>query len=101
MSHNNKMLKTLHDEKAEDHSDLNALDNFVEKYLPFKTLNYIHDSLKACLKGKQFQKLLTYMEPIYLHLEYVTQNDDGKARFAKREFQKPDIQKEIADYQPT
>jgi hypothetical protein len=46
------MLKTLHDEKAEDHSDLNALDNFVEKYLPFKTLNYIHDSLKACLKGK-------------------------------------------------
>jgi|LauGreDrversion4_2_1035121.scaffolds.fasta_scaffold2624030_1 hypothetical protein len=52
MSHNNKMLKTLHDEKAEDHSDLNALDNFVEKYLPFKTLNYIHDSLKACLKGK-------------------------------------------------
>ena len=72
MSHNNKMLNTLHDEKAEDHANLNALDNFVEKYLPFRTLNYIHDSLKVCLSNRQFSKLLEYLEPIYLHLEYVT-----------------------------
>lgn len=101
MSHNNKMVKTLHDEKAEDHANLNALDNYVEKYLPFRILNYIHDSLKVCIRANKFQKLLLYLEPLYLHLEYVTQNDDGKARFSKREFQKPDIQKEIADYDPS
>ena len=76
----------IHEDLSETQKELNATDNFIEKYLPFKMLNYIHDAMKQSLTAYQFGKVITHLDQTYGHLEYVAENDDGKARYSKQEY---------------
>jgi hypothetical protein len=91
-------LKNLNEELIKNKKDQEDTENYLTKYYPFKTLNYIHDALKAVLPGKPFMKLLNQMSHIYQYLDYQVNCDDGKGRLNKREFQMPEIEKEIEEY---
>ena len=49
MTHANKQIKTIHEDLNLNINEVSATDNFIEKYLPFKMLNYIHDAMKISL----------------------------------------------------
>jgi hypothetical protein len=63
-------MKNLNEEIGKSRKELVDTDNFIVKYLPFKTLNYIYDIMKAVLPGRAFYKQLLYMKEIYAVLEY-------------------------------
>jgi hypothetical protein len=84
--HTSKQFKALSDDIATTNKELLATDNYLEKYLPFKILNYIYDSSQAFLNPRQVAGLNIYMDETYKHLEYVVQNDDGKPRYAKKDY---------------
>ncbi|CDW83857.1 UNKNOWN [Stylonychia lemnae] len=67
-------------------SELQATDNYLDKYLPFKTLNFIYDSLTAFLDKKELAKLFDYLAVIFEQLESGIANDDGKPSLTKRDF---------------
>lgn len=81
-------MKSMHEDLNTFHSDLLATDNYLEKYLPFKVLNYIHDALINSLPRLQRGKLISYLNQTYEMLEYIAINDDGKPRLPKREYTK-------------
>lgn len=96
MNHTSKSIKSLHDDQMMQHKDLMATDNYIEKYLPFKILNYMHDSSKGILPQRQFGKMITYLHGVYDHLEYFVTNDDGKPRYPKREYIRPQLDMTLA-----
>ena len=65
MMHTNKLIKNLNEELIKSKKDIEETDNYLAKYHPFQTLNYIHDGLKAVLPGKPFHKLLSFMSHLY------------------------------------
>lgn len=73
----------MHEDLSETQKELNATDNFIEKYLPFKMLNYIHDAMKYSLSAYRFGMVTTHLDQTYGDLELAAKNDDGKARYSK------------------
>jgi hypothetical protein len=69
--------------------ELLATDNYIEKYLPMKMLNYIHDAMMYVLDKKELIKLFDYLSNAYQVLEEGIANDDGKPRLEKRDFSMP------------
>ena len=63
--HSNKLMKNFNDEQTKSKKDIEETDNYLAKYHPFITLNYIHDAMKAVLPGKPFHKLLSFMSHLY------------------------------------
>ena len=45
--------------------ELTATDNYLEKYLPVKMLNYIHDSMLIVLDKKEIKKMFEYLAVAY------------------------------------
>ena len=64
-------------------ANISSTDNYLEKYLPVKTLNYIHDILLCILDRKELVKIFDYLLPIYTSLEQSIANDDGKSHLNK------------------
>jgi predicted RNase H-like nuclease (RuvC/YqgF family) len=63
--HTNKLMKNLNEELIKQRKETEDTENYLVKYHPFKTLNYIHDALRAVLPGKPFFKLLNNLTHIY------------------------------------
>lgn len=45
--------------------ELSLTDNYLEKYLPFKTLNFIHDALVSFLDKKEMLKVFDYLAGVF------------------------------------
>ena len=65
MNHTNKSIKLLNDEVLNLNKELVATDNYIEKYLPFKTLSYIHDIAKETFPLRLYGKVISYLHDIY------------------------------------
>ncbi len=63
--HSNKIMKNLNEELIKQKKDSDDIENYLVKYHPFKTLNYIHDILKTVLPGRAFFKVLNFMNNLY------------------------------------
>lgn len=71
--------------------ELQQTDNYIEKYLPMKMLNYIHDSMMYVLDRKELIKLFEYLSPSYQYLEECINNDDGISHLQKKDFHVPNL----------
>lgn len=66
--------------------ELSLTDNYLEKYLPFKTLNFIHDALVSFLDKKEMLKVFDYLAGVFQILETNIANDTGKPSLVKRDY---------------
>eukprot|EP00347_Sterkiella_histriomuscorum_P015663 403356170 len=71
--------------------ELQATDNYLEKYLPFKILNYLHDALTFILDKKEIQKLFDHLAIVFQQLESTIANDNGRPTLVKRDFFIPSL----------
>jgi len=72
--------------------ELQATDSFIQKYLPFKMLNYIHDSMIRILDRKELQKLFDYLQKSYQLLLEDIKNPEKQLRpFNKTEYSVPHL----------
>ena len=71
--------------------ELTATDNYLEKYLPVKMLNYIHDSMLIVLDKKEIKKMFEYLAVAYMQVEQLIANDDGKPNLVKNDFFLPSL----------
>ena len=71
--------------------ELTATDNYLEKYLPVKMLNYIHDSMLIVLDKKEIKKMFEYLAVAYMQVEQLIANDDGNPSLVKNDFFLPSL----------
>jgi len=77
-------------------AEIKATDNYIEKYLPFKFLNQIHDLGKETFSLRQYGKMVTFLDHKLEDLEEIVRQDDGKASFDKKMYYKPELDLEKA-----
>ena len=88
---NQNFQKVVEEVMGELKKELTATDNYLEKYLPVKMLNYIHDSMLIVLDKKEIKKMFEYLAVAYMQVEQLIANDDGKPSLVKNDFFLPSL----------
>jgi hypothetical protein len=68
--------------------NLNATDNYLEKYIPFRIQNFISENLENALSKQQFKKFQVFEMKKYKQMHEVILKDEGEAALEK-EFRIP------------
>ena len=85
-------LRSCRQGVVETQGVLQATDNYLDKYLPFKVQNYITETLTNVMPRQSLSKLNDYIQHKYNILKQHVENDNGKPDLNKVECQIPVIQ---------